>query len=713
MARIQKSMSKSERRFLSLRSLRAKILLFIGVPIAAAYLITAIISLNSVQHSVSNLTTENLSAKSQSAAHQINTFFSEYISLASQLSKNVHLQNIILESNKSKRMDAHPDCAKVMQYLKNIHKDKESLLAIFFTAADAEQLLDSTGVNNTSYATTQRPWFIQMQAANGLVLTEPYEDVTTGQQVVTIAAPVYRQGAQEIAGAVALDLTLSELSKGISSYTLGQTGYFLLATKEGKLIYHPDADYINTNIADTDMSDNIKEAVLSQTTGDIIYTLHGEKSHGYVSQIGDTGWVVATGLPDREYAQSYANVRTTMLLIFGSAALLLFFIILLVAGGISKPLRLLTQTANQIADGNLDVQVSVYTQDETGQVATAINRTVVRLSRYIDYIREVTQVLKTMAQGDMRIRLEQDYAGEFAPVKQALMDISSSLSKVLLQIQTSAGQVDSGASQMSNAAQALAAGASEQASSIQQLSASITEISGKAAHNTENVAKATGFVEQAGEKVEESNEYMQEMLHSMKQINESSQKINQIIKTIDDIAFQTNILALNAAVEAARAGTAGKGFAVVADEVRNLAAKAAKAAKDTEELIHASIQTVQDGSRITEKTASALVQAAGYTKQVQDVISNIRDDSTAQADSIAQVTQGVEQISGVVQTNAATAEETSASSEELSAQVVVLHEEIGRFKLAASQTPVAAVQEHPQSARHGMAVAADNTGDKY
>jgi methyl-accepting chemotaxis protein len=356
--------------------------------------------------------------------------------------------------------------------------------------------------------------------------------------------------------------------------------------------------------------------------------------------------------------------------------------IIAVSKGIIAPLKNLTNTANQIADGRLDISAEVNSSDETGQLASALNRTVVQLNRYIGYIREITHVLQTMADGDIRVKLEQDYVGEFQPIKEALLQISSSLNHTLSAIRITADQVNSGAEQVSSAAQALASGSTEQAATVEELSASIISISVQAEQNAENVRKASEYVLQSGKGLEESNKHMEKLNAAMDEISVASEKISNITKVIEDIAFQTNILALNAAVEAARAGEAGKGFAVVADEVRNLAAKSAEAAKQTSELIGHSVATVMEGEKMAGETALTLKDVALKSQLVVEVIHEIDEASSEQAASIGQINQGLSQVSAVVQTNAATAEESSASSEELAAQAQLLKNEVGKFILS-------------------------------
>ena len=362
---------------------------------------------------------------------------------------------------------------------------------------------------------------------------------------------------------------------------------------------------------------------------------------------------------------------------------------------INKPVKELDDVASKIADGDLDQSITYRSRDELGYLAVNFNKTVTRLRDYVKYIDEISDVLRQIAGGNLMFQLTYDYAGEFAKIKQALEEISTSLNNTMGQINMAADQVSAGSDQVSSGAQALSQGATEQASSVEELAATINEISSQVKANAESAQQGSKLAEDAGAKMEEGNRQMQEMITAMADISEKSGQIGKIIKTIEDIAFQTNILALNAAVEAARAGAAGKGFAVVADEVRNLASKSAEASKSTAMLIEGSIQAVEKGTKLADETAHTMNEVVEVSKQVVTVVDGISQASSAQASSIAQVTQGIDQISSVVQTNSATAEESAAASEELSGQAQVLKNLISQFKLK-KETADGSVSAYPQ-----------------
>lgn len=665
------------------KTLFAQILTFIGGPVIVSYLVVGIILLSLVSSSVEQLAMNKLNANSLAASHEIDNYFEKHFQIVNTTAANSELEAFFTSLLPGAKIDESPGFVPIKNTLENVFRtNPDSILSVWIADVDSSQLAQSDGyVSDSSWNVQTRAWFQELSTAKTTILTEPYEDTVTKLQVTTIATPIFKAGTQDIIGAVGLDISLDTLVNTLRSYKLGDSGFYTLTTEAGLIISHPSDDYINRNITETTMSDSIQEAMISKTEGAVKYRSHGVDCHGYVSPVGDTGWMIATGLPNAEFYAEETAIRNVMLITFALSILVIFAIILVISKRIVTPIKALTETAHLIADGNLDVSAQEGSHDEVGQMASAINRTVLQLNQYIAYIREITHTLETMSQGDMRIHLEQDYVGEFASIKSAFTDLSISLNHTLRTIDSAAEQVSVGADQVSLGAQALAAGSVEQAASVEELSTSVEKIAEQAAENSSIVNTAVGYFEKVNLGFHTGIEQMGQLTEAMTEITSASEQIANITRAIEDIAFQTNILSLNAAIEAARAGDAGKGFAVVADEVRNLAAKSAEAAKQTSELIQISVSTVAKGTEMTAQTAQILQDVGETTVKVNDSFKQIEQSSLEQASAIDQIRDGLSQVSAVVQTNAATAEENSATSEEMSAQAATLREQVGNFKL--------------------------------
>ncbi len=343
-----------------------------------------------------------------------------------------------------------------------------------------------------------------------------------------------------------------------------------------------------------------------------------------------------------------------------------------------RPIYSVVEFANEMSRGNLNYKADINTKDEFSQLTQALENTSTVLSGYVE---DISHTLQELAGGNLTAETQGEYVGDFAPIKDALEQITNDLNDALGTIRIAAEQVNAGAEQLSSGAQALSSGSMEQSSALEQLTESIEDVNSMVRHNAEQVREAVNYVTEAGEGVARGNDAMRELGEAMAAITRSSEQIGKINSVINDIAFQTNILALNAAVEAARAGAAGRGFAVVAGEVRNLAAKSAEAAAQTSALIEDSVKHVKIGSKMAGQTAKVLEVIVEKTGLVEQAISRIDDASTEQANALAMVMGGVEQVSGVVQVNSATAQQSAAASEELSGQAATMLEQVDHFRL--------------------------------
>ncbi|NLK38239.1 MAG: HAMP domain-containing protein [Epulopiscium sp.] len=666
------------------KSILTKMFLGITIPAVLILALASTLILHQVKIAVTNGISNELEVRSEYAALEVTKFFDRYLELTKQLAANHQLRDLLQEvDTPDMRITTAEKYESARKVLENGFKTEEEngILAIFVGDFSSSQFFLQDGYHSDlSFDITTRPWY-QVNNTKKPLLVPPYEDIVTKKMTLTMAVPVFDAKGSNVLGAVGTDLPLDSVMNKFKSYTLGQTGFFLLVSNDGNIVYHPDSNYINKNISEINISSSAAEAIAKRQNGAVVYEIDGQQVHGYLSDVGDSGWSVLTGLPDKEFYHSYNLIRTTIYMIFGGVLILMAMLMVLVSRSIVNPLKKLADTANEIADGRLDVTVMTDAQDETGVVAMAIGRSVERLRQYVLYIEEITSVLDEIAHGNLRFELKNEYIGEFAKIKNALLNISVTLSDTLTQIDVASDQVANGSEQIASGAQALSQGATEQAGSIEQLAAVIGELTNHITNTASNAADGNKKAEMLAMEINESNQKMKKMMEAMNDISNASNEIGKIIKTIEDIAFQTNILALNAAVEAARAGSAGKGFAVVADEVRNLAGKSAEAARTTTALIEKSLRAVSDGTLIADQTAQSLTNVVTNAHDVTSAINQITSATEEQTHSIQEINIGIEQVSSVIQSNSATAEESAAASEELSGQAQMLKDLMSKFKL--------------------------------
>lgn len=656
-------------------SLRYRILLPVIGLIVLGMLIASVLA----NRSTSNMVHDMISDELESKAGQLSTQLGAWVrDLQADQAGLGHLE--LFRSLARQDSPDESDIQAANQYLKEYISN--------YSVYDGVGLINAKGIviaNSNAKAMgldlSSREYF-QRAMRGETVVSNVVKHKATGQPIFLLVKPI--KDAGQVIGVMVSGITLSHFSEEfIDPIKLGQHGYAYMCDKSGVVAAHPNRDLILNNVlGDSPWG----KKILDMKNGLTIYDFRGQEKIVAFRVEPNTGWFVAiTAGTDDVFSEAGRLSRNNAILNL-VVVVLLVIVVVLVVRPITSALNKGVAFAQQVRSGDLSGRLNLDRGDEIGALSSA-------LDSMADSLQQRAELAEAIADGDLTRPVS--LASDRDVLGRALRKMSERLNEILGQINNASEQIDSGAGQVSDSAQDLSQGSTQQAAAIEEISASLSELAGRTQGNAENATAANQLAVTAHDAANNGSSRMQEMVAAMQEINESGQSISKIIKTIDEIAFQTNLLALNAAVEAARAGQHGKGFAVVAEEVRNLAARSAKAASETAELIEGTVQKGENGADIANRTAEALEEIVSGIGKTADLVAEIDASSKEQAEGISQVNDAIDQIDQVTQRNTSGAEESAAAAEELSSQSTYMRQLIGRFRLLGQAQVGSAPQAGP------------------
>lgn len=305
-------------------------------------------------------------------------------------------------------------------------------------------------------------------------------------------------------------------------------------------------------------------------------------------------------------------------------------------------------------------------ESEVGKMVAAIS---LMKQNIVGMIREISNILEQMGNGDYCFEMQQNYVGEFGLIKESFLKISSKMRETLNTIREVSQQIDCGSEQLACAAVDLAEGSTEQAGKVSDLVTLMENLYKSMENSAREAASTVELSTHAGEVLISGNAKMQELKEAISEISKCSEEIDEIISTIESIASETNLLSLNASIEAARAGEAGKGFAIVANQVKNLADESAKAAGETNKLIERTVLAVEKGITIADETAENMDEVMRGAKEATEKMKYTSRILGNDVRNMQLINENIIRVSEIVDNNSATSQETAAVSEEQKAQV--------------------------------------------
>ena len=527
---------------------------------------------------------------------------------------------------------------------------------------------------------TDRAWYIGA-LEGGVFLSEPYIDEVSGQFCITISRAVTIDG--EVTGVVGLDFLIGQITDLVQASDAG-SGYLMLASAGGVIMVHPNEEFALS----LEHSVSLEEAAGGryrslQEEPDVrhlIFDYAGGPKAVISEQSEVSGWILAMVEP---LFSVYLGIVILILLIllFSVGSCVLF------ARYNKKrcrewfaPIERVSGIVPELAAGNLDI----HFQDENGiaeidVLSSSLNSTVEQLQYYIQ---DITCMVERIAEYDLSSVSDAEYKGDFTDIQTGINSIIDQLNGIFCQIDSRADDVFSYSEQIQMASDKVASGATEQASSIARLTENMNDLKERMQSVIENTDTAIQHVEQTSEQLLTGGEKMHELEAAMQVIFDTTSQIDEILLSIDEIADQTNLLSLNASIEAARAGEAGRGFAIVAEEINTLSAASAEASRKSSDLVRATKEAVEAGRKLTFDTSQELAEGIQSAKTSRESVVQMKESLRVQQEQVANINTLAGEIAGVVETNAAIAQENAASGSELIVCAQGLKDSVKQFKLS-------------------------------
>lgn len=494
---------------------------------------------------------------------------------------------------------------------------------------------------------------------------------------ISIAAPLISSG--RIIGVVYYRADVDFMNDIVKYISVGQGSYAYILDENNNVIAHKNEKYIMNDKYKEMIPKDIKNCISSQN-GSMTCSYGGDKYICGYSKIDKTAnWRVVIASPESAYNSDILRFVKKLVISDIIALIVAIIVALIIARVISRPIVRVKNLLSALAQGDLSVQLNdTKNKDELG----ILQNSAVSLNRMLsDMLTQSGDVLSKMAAYDLTSEDMREYPGKFNELAASINSIKAILSNMILNIQNSSVNVDGGSKQLAEAASMLSEGTMAQASSLQKL---VTDVENVAQNINANSDKTIFVNESLGNldsEIKDGNQKMQELSNVVRTVEEMSEDIKKIVNTIDGIAFQTNILALNASVEAARAGESGRGFAVVAQEIGTLATKSSDASKKTAELIEKCIKGIESAKEYADITSDSLAKIVSDSNNIANAFDEMSKANEIQAKNANDIRNEIENISQVVQSNTATAQQTAASTEVLSEQAAALKDMTGRFKV--------------------------------